>query len=78
MTILNKATTIPLTQVQIKLDPHIEKMNAEGWQLMSAAPINIGIEEVFVLFWRKEVEPVNLNFKSSVNLQGSTGDGTKG
>lgn len=55
MKVLNKSTTIPLTQVQIKLDVHIEKMNADGWQLMTVAAVNVGIEEVLVLFWRKEV-----------------------
>jgi hypothetical protein len=47
---------IPLTQVQIKLKQHIESMNTDRWELMSVAPINVGIEEVFVLFWRKTIE----------------------
>ena len=54
--VLNKATTMPLTQVQIKLDQHLQAMNADGWELMSIAPINVGIEEVFVMFWRKTIE----------------------
>jgi hypothetical protein len=52
---INKATTIPLTQVQIKLNAHVESMNTDGWELMSAAPISIGIEEVFILFWKKTI-----------------------
>lgn len=71
--VLNHSTNIPLTQCQQKLNPHIERMNADGWELMSAAPINIGIEEVFVLFWRKIIEEV-----INVNVKSGTGDGRPG
>jgi hypothetical protein len=30
-------------------------MNAEGWELMSAAVEAIGIEELFILFWKKTI-----------------------
>lgn len=54
--IVNHSTTLPLSHVQTKLNTHIEKMNAEGWELMSVAVEAIGIEEVFIMFWRKELE----------------------
>lgn len=51
--VLNISSTIPLTDVQIKLNPHIDKMNMEGWELMSVAVEAIGIQELFIMFWRK-------------------------
>jgi hypothetical protein len=54
--IINKATHLPLTQLEIKLNQHIEKMNADGWELMSAAIEAVGIEELFILFWKRTVE----------------------
>jgi hypothetical protein len=47
---------LPIAHVKEKLNEHIEKQNVEGWELMTAAIENIGIEEVFILFWRKTVD----------------------
>lgn len=52
----NKCTFIPLTQMVSKLDIHIEKMNVDGWELMSIAVEAVGIEEHFVLFWRRVID----------------------
>ncbi len=57
---INKVTFVTLTQVLTKLDIHIEKMNVDGWELMSIAVEAVGIEENFVLFWRKVVEVPNV------------------
>lgn len=53
MKIINKATFIPLSQVTTKLDSHIQTMNADDWELMSVAVEIVGIDEHFILFWRK-------------------------
>ena len=53
--ILNHSTTIPLTQVKEKLNPHLEIMNSKSWELMSAAIEAIGIEEYIILFWKKTI-----------------------
>lgn len=57
--VLNKATHVPLTHVNDdKLNAHIGNMNAQGWELMTMAVEAIGIEERFIMFWRKvEIEP---------------------
>lgn len=54
--VINKATHLPLTQLEIKLNQHIERMNADGWELMSAAIEAVGIEELFILFWKKTID----------------------
>jgi hypothetical protein len=53
--IKNKATTIPLGDVLNRLGPHIEQMNADGWELMSATVEHIGIQEHLLLFWKRNV-----------------------
>lgn len=58
--VINKCTHMPLTHIGIRMDQHIEKLNGEGWELMSVAVEAVGIEELFILFWRKveEIKPV--------------------
>ena len=55
---VNKATTVPLGDMQQRLNPHIESMNREGWELMSVTVETIGIHEVLLLFWKKPLPPV--------------------
>lgn len=50
----NSVTTIPLTHAETKLEFHLQKMNNEGWELMSVAVENVGLKEVFLMFWRKD------------------------
>jgi hypothetical protein len=42
--------------IEDKANNHIEKMNADGWELISVAPQAIGQFETFVFFWRKVIE----------------------
>jgi hypothetical protein len=55
--VLNKATTLPLSHIQTKLNDHLMQMNRDGWELMNAAIEAVGIEELIVCFWRKELAP---------------------
>jgi len=50
---INKATTVPLGDMQQRLNPHIETMNREGWSLMSVTVETIGIHEVLLMFWQR-------------------------
>jgi len=55
--VLNKVTHIPLLHIiEDKANSHIEKMNNDGWEIISVAPQAIGQFETFVMFWRKVVE----------------------
>lgn len=72
--VINKATFIPLTQVSIKLNQSIETMNADGWELMNAAVESIGIEEFFILFWRKEIDPSPFIISATVSTSSSDGN----
>jgi hypothetical protein len=56
--VINKCTHIPYSHIGIKVNQHIEMMNVDGWELMSVAMEAIGIEELFIMFWRKPVEEV--------------------
>lgn len=55
--VLNKCTHVPLLHIiEDKANNHIEKMNTDGWELISVAPQAIGQFETFVMFWRKVVD----------------------
>jgi hypothetical protein len=56
MRVANRATVLTLVDVQNKLNPHIEKMNSEGWELLSVTQQEVGIQEVLILFWKKSVD----------------------
>lgn len=53
--VLNKCSFVAYAQVQQKLNTHMESYNTDGWELISVATENIGIEEYFICFWRKVV-----------------------
>ncbi len=53
--VVNTSTTIQLVDVSTKLNAHIEHMNVQGWELMSVCIEAVGIQELFILFWRKIV-----------------------
>ena len=56
MKTVNRATILTLTDVHTKLNPHIEKMNTEGWELLSVAQQEVGIQEVLIMFWKKTIQ----------------------
>lgn len=56
MRYLNTCTTLPIAHATTKLQAHIEKMNNDGWEILSVSIDNIGIEELFVIFWKKPRE----------------------
>jgi hypothetical protein len=57
MSTVNTSSVITLTDIHQKLNPHIDAMNAKGWELMSVAQQEVGIQEVLILFWKKTVVP---------------------
>jgi hypothetical protein len=53
--VFNKVTHVPLTHVMDdKLNSHMGVMNTDGWDLMNVFIEAVGIEERFVMIWRKE------------------------
>lgn len=54
----NRATIIPIADIQGRLNPHIEQMNSEGWELMSATVETVGLHESVILFWKKSIPAV--------------------
>lgn len=55
--VLNTITHVPLLHIiEDKANAHVQRMNADGWELISVAPQAIGQFEEFIMFWRKVVE----------------------
>jgi hypothetical protein len=56
--VINMSTVLSLADVvqQERLNQHIQKQNAQGWELMSSALETTGIQELLLLFWKKTVE----------------------
>lgn len=61
MKIVNKASMIPIADVGARLNPHIENMNTDGWTLMSATVETVGVQELLLLFWKKEIPSVSID-----------------
>ena len=54
--IVNTSSSLALTDVHTKLNPHIGTMNEQGWELFAVMQQLVGIKETLVMFWRKTVE----------------------
>jgi hypothetical protein len=50
---VNKASTVPLADAGQRLNPHIEQMNRDGWELMTVTVESVGTIEILLMFWKK-------------------------
>jgi hypothetical protein len=57
--IVNRSTMVPIPDITTRLNPHIDQMNSESWELMSATVETVGIQELIILFWRKYISTGN-------------------
>ncbi len=51
----NTSTTVSLARAETMLPVHIQKMNDDGWELMSVFLRMTGLEETLFLLWKRTV-----------------------
>ena len=54
MKTVNRSTSMPIADLG-RINPHIEQMNTEGWEILSVIQQDIGIHEYIVFFWKKVI-----------------------
>ena len=72
---INKATTVPLASIGQQLNPHIETMNRDGWEMMTVTIETIGTIEVLLMFWKKPAPEAVATLPTGFGATTPTGTG---